>query len=318
MLDSEDIYGAFYGDCIAEDELTMEGGSFAGTYNTRYGWPSGSSYMERNRVDLLTQTNNFGHCFGRVHYAIKSLQDYDDYLDIILDNTLFSDPEFSIYVEYPRSFSVTFPSSVSVFELDTLTVTVKDSATQVSTTDAFVTLSKGNEIYERGMSDYAGKTYPVTEPSTTGWIYITVTKPGYTLFVDSIEVVPYCADAVAGDANGDGYVIGSDVSFLTNYFRGLVTPPDSCQCPTNFLYHAADANGDCSVIGSDVTYLLNYFSGGSAPHFCTNCPTGGALLSNLKIIPTERVNSMLNKNSKLNQNDNISPFIKTRENDAAR
>jgi immune inhibitor A len=58
---------------------------------------------------------------------------------------------------------------------------------------------------------------------------------------------------VPGDANGDGNVIGSDVTFLVSYFRGIGPAPDPLL--------AGDANADCIVIGSDVTYLVNYFRG---------------------------------------------------------
>ncbi|MCP4584248.1 MAG: hypothetical protein GY839_21760 [candidate division Zixibacteria bacterium] len=58
---------------------------------------------------------------------------------------------------------------------------------------------------------------------------------------------------VPGDANGDGIVLGSDVTYLIAFFRGINPPPDPLL--------AGDANGDCFVIGSDVTYLVSYFRG---------------------------------------------------------
>jgi len=64
-------------------------------------------------------------------------------------------------------------------------------------------------------------------------------------------------DYVPGDVNGDGRIIGSDVTFLVNYFRGLGTPPFE----VDGFYPAADVNGDCLVIGSDVTFLVQYFRG---------------------------------------------------------
>jgi len=69
---------------------------------------------------------------------------------------------------------------------------------------------------------------------------------------------------LSGDANGDGSVIGSDVTYLVQYFRGAVPAPDP------FL--AGDTNGDCSVIGSDVTYLVNFFRGIGDPPIYGDCP----------------------------------------------
>lgn len=70
---------------------------------------------------------------------------------------------------------------------------------------------------------------------------------------------------IPGDANGDSLVIGSDVTYLINYLRGVVGPPEP------FL--AGDANGDCLVIGSDVTYLVNYFRGAGNPPVYGDCPS---------------------------------------------
>lgn len=61
-----------------------------------------------------------------------------------------------------------------------------------------------------------------------------------------------------GDANTDGSVLGSDVTYLVRYFKGLGPAPDPLQ--------AGDANADCETRGSDVTFLVHYFKGyGSGP-----------------------------------------------------
>jgi len=69
---------------------------------------------------------------------------------------------------------------------------------------------------------------------------------------------------IPGDVNGDSSVIGSDVTFLVNYFRGSGdSPPNACWYDSSGdrLYSAADVNGDCQAIGSDVTFMVNYFRG---------------------------------------------------------
>jgi len=74
---------------------------------------------------------------------------------------------------------------------------------------------------------------------------------------------PSGCDYVPGDVNGDGNVIGSDVTYGVNYFRGGPPPPDSCynESTSQWLYAAGDCNGDCSFIGSDITFLVNFFRG---------------------------------------------------------
>ena len=57
-----------------------------------------------------------------------------------------------------------------------------------------------------------------------------------------------------GDMNCDGFMRGSDVTYMVNYFRGA-----NPNCPCSRC--AGDANNDGRIIGSDVTFLVNYFLG---------------------------------------------------------
>ncbi|MCP4583855.1 MAG: DUF4347 domain-containing protein [candidate division Zixibacteria bacterium] len=75
-------------------------------------------------------------------------------------------------------------------------------------------------------------------------------------------------DFIPGDANMPNgiwppMVIGADVTYLVNYFRGIAVP-----CLLDGFYCPADVNGDCLVIGSDVTRLVNYFRGISEIYWC--------------------------------------------------
>jgi hypothetical protein len=90
----------------------------------------------------------------------------------------------------------------------------------------------------------------------------TVTVTGnQTTTLDVAMSAPEGYQYVAGDANmyvgqWPPQVIGGDVTFLVNYFRGVVQP-----CLLGGFYCSGDANGDCQVIGSDVTRMVNYFRG---------------------------------------------------------
>ncbi len=73
---------------------------------------------------------------------------------------------------------------------------------------------------------------------------------------------------ISGDANmafgqWPPQVIGGDVTWLVNYFRGIT---DGCNLEG--FYAAADVTGDCSVIGGDVTWLVNYFRGITTINYC--------------------------------------------------
>ena len=93
-------------------------------------------------------------------------------------------------------------------------------------------------------------------------------------YLDNFTIVEYeapaCLEYLPGDANmyngsWPPQVIGSDVTYLVNYFRALPTNP-SCLVGGN--YAAADVNGSCSIIGSDVTRLVNYFRGSGLIETC--------------------------------------------------
>ncbi len=105
----------------------------------------------------------------------------------------------------------------------------------------------------------------------------------YSLIADFVGI-----DCVykPGDVNGDDAVIGSDVTFLVNYFRGGLVPVDSCylDAESRWLYVAGDVNGDCALIGADVTYLVNYFRGLTPGLlFCPALPPPGDLLNSSMI-----------------------------------
>jgi hypothetical protein len=60
-------------------------------------------------------------------------------------------------------------------------------------------------------------------------------------------------------------VIGGDVTYLVNFFRGISA---NQSCLLNSFWCSADINGDCLVIGSDVTRLVNFFRGQAELAYC--------------------------------------------------
>ena len=71
-------------------------------------------------------------------------------------------------------------------------------------------------------------------------------------------------------------VLGSDVTYLVNYFRGS-TSSHPCYlynsgAASPYFWASADANGDCRIMGSDVTRLVAYFRGLGAIQWCSDYP----------------------------------------------
>ena len=97
---------------------------------------------------------------------------------------------------------------------------------------------------------------------------------GAYFYDQTILGFPYVpGDANMYNASWPPAVIGSDVTYLVNYFRGI---PSNPACLINGFYCAADVNGSCTVIGSDVTRLVNYFRGQGAIEPCLDYPPSWA------------------------------------------
>jgi hypothetical protein len=106
--------------------------------------------------------------------------------------------------------------------------------------------------------------------------------PGYYInehFSPIVVVSPeYYCSYLLGDVNGDGNLMGSDVTYLVRYFKGFgPPPPDSCFIDSlgDYLYPAADVNGNCELRGSDVTRLVGYFKSIATINFCHLTPSSG-------------------------------------------
>ncbi|MCD6162147.1 MAG: hypothetical protein J7K40_07015 [candidate division Zixibacteria bacterium] len=86
-----------------------------------------------------------------------------------------------------------------------------------------------------------------------------------------------CFNYLTGDVNmhiglWPPVVIGSDVTYLINYFRGIIaSQPCFMNNPASdvpYFWASADVNGDCIVMGSDATKLVTYFRGTGSIDYC--------------------------------------------------
>jgi len=84
----------------------------------------------------------------------------------------------------------------------------------------------------------------------------TLSEPGYNYLTGDVNMY---------NGNWPPTVIGGDVTYLVNFFRGIEA---SVPCLLYGFWASADANGDCLVIGSDVTKLVSYFRGTTTLFYC--------------------------------------------------
>jgi hypothetical protein len=110
------------------------------------------------------------------------------------------------------------------------------------------------------------------------WFYGMCIQGDPTIKIARYQYIGQPCLYLPGDINGNGSVIGADVTFGVRYLKGLGSiPPDSCvndSVPTinHWLYVAADVNGDCRFMGSDITRLVQYLKGVSTIQNCRFFP----------------------------------------------
>jgi hypothetical protein len=140
-----------------------------------------------------------------------------------------------------------------------------DSVTAAITNNYNFTFNHGQVVFNMPHAEaYAvenGVLWQTVEHDSTTKCYVEVSIAANSVTTVSIQVDN--SVFLPGDANGDGLLIGSDVTYLVQYFAGRNPSPDP--------YYAGDANGDCELLGSDVTYLVNYFRNIGPPPVDGNC-----------------------------------------------
>ena len=96
-------------------------------------------------------------------------------------------------------------------------------------------------------------------------------ETGYWVVYDTVGIAYLYLPGDANMYNGQWppTVIGGDVTYLVNYFRGLTS---SQSCLLDGFWASADVNGDCNIIGSDVTKLVSYFRGVGVIQYCPAYP----------------------------------------------
>ena len=113
-----------------------------------------------------------------------------------------------------------------------------------------------------------GNSYTTISSTPPNWTQQTIRDCMMRIRVEYQPCSPPGYAYLPGDANMAAgiwppVVVGGDVTYLVNYFRGLVP-----HCKLGGFYAAADVNGTCSVNGSDVTKLVNYFRGMGDKEYC--------------------------------------------------
>ena len=218
--------------CIAEHFVrNVNGGGVAFIGNSRYGWYNSGMYStlsmgydQKFFYSLITQNN---YKLGATFSAHKN--DYppgnDAYLRYIwTELTLLGDPELPVWTTNPVNLTVTYPSQLPV---GSSSFTVHVIANGSPLNQAYVCLWKGTDVYLTGYTNSLGDVIFTPSPSTTGTMYVTVTKhnylpsegsatiisPQYTLMV---YIDPVNSGTVTKNPDQTTYTYGQNVQLTAN------------------------------------------------------------------------------------------------------
>ncbi len=216
---------AFDYDCIAEHFINNpNGGGVAFIGNSRYGWgaPGNPEYGYSDRFDREFYGALFARDFYRIGAAVADMKAFfvprsqkeNVYRWCMYQINLLGEPEMPIWTDLPEylsvEFSDTIPEGLSLFT----TTVFKTNGNLDPVPGALVCVMKGEEVYQRGLTDSQGQIDFNVSPSSAGQMYLTVTAHNFMPYQDSAWVISNGAyvlyeshlinDTAGG--NGDGWV----------------------------------------------------------------------------------------------------------------
>jgi hypothetical protein len=107
-------------------------------------------------------------------------------------------------------------------------------------------------------------------------MFVIVCLPINLIWGQTYEYLP--GDANMRNGAWPPEVIGSDVTYMVSFFRGIAS---AAPCLLDGVWASADVNGDCAIIGSDVTRLVSYFRGISQITCCPSHPPAWPTVNDL-------------------------------------
>jgi hypothetical protein len=212
---------AFDYDCIAEhfiNNLSSGGVAFIG--NSRYGWgsPGNPEYGYSDRFDQQFFAALFSRDVYHIGATLADMKAFyipragqeNVYRWCEYEINLLGEPEMPIWTDLPQDLSLQFSDTITAGpSLFTVTVSKADGNLD-PVSGALVCLMKGEEIYQRGLTDPQGQIDFNISPSSAGNLYLTATAHNFLPHQDSAWVissgayVAYKSHVIDDSASGNG------------------------------------------------------------------------------------------------------------------
>lgn len=194
-------------DCIAEHFVNnSNGGGVAFVGNSRYGWgsPGNPKYGYSDRFDQQFYASLFERNVYHIGATVADMKSFyvpfsrqeNVYRWCQYQINLLGDPEMPIWTDTPGSMMVHHPDTVIAGSTRFPVTVLKGSGDSQPVPEALVCLMKGEELYQRGLTDQQGQIVFDVSPSTPGALLVTVTAHDFLHHADSAWVI-----------SGGGYVL---------------------------------------------------------------------------------------------------------------
>jgi len=249
-------------DCIVEHFMNNpNGGTVAWIANSRYGWGNPpklgpSEKLDRQFFRSIFRKNMFKIGMAKsaaIDRFVPNARNNSYWRYCVYELNLFGDPSMVIWTQNPEYLTVTHPLDV-VSGVQTFLVKVSETSTgnDVPVPSALVCISKGDEVYEYGVTDSEGKITFIINPATSGKPSVVVTKHNY---------IPY------------RYMIGPSIE-ITSPSDGKV-----------FSNPAITIEGTVDDMRGNLMLVYNGIAIGSVPIIPVGC--GGTFSYNLTLVEGE-------------------------------
>ncbi|MCX7784878.1 MAG: C25 family cysteine peptidase, partial [candidate division WOR-3 bacterium] len=181
-------------DCLAEMMVLARGSAIATIMNSRYGWGYTNQIGPSELLDVRFYNYFFSYDSIRIANCHQSSKEF--YRNTAMSQqvwrwcyyelNLFGEPQMMMWKDNPQTMSASFANPIYTGP-QSFTVTVTSGGSPVAS--AIVALWKGTEVFTKGTTNASGQVTLSINPSSTGYMYITVTAKNKLPIEDSTQVV---------------------------------------------------------------------------------------------------------------------------------
>ncbi len=191
---------AFDYDCIGEHFINNpNGGGVAFIGNSRYGWgsPGNPKYGYSDRFDQQFFAALFSRDMYRIGATVADMKSFyvpfsqqeNVYRWCQYQINLMGEPEMPIWTDTPQTLWVERPDTIIVGDSQFPVTVYNGSGGLEPVPEALVCLVKGDEVYQRGLTDQQGQVLFEISPSSAGEMCVTATAHNFLCHTDTVLVI---------------------------------------------------------------------------------------------------------------------------------